>query len=45
MSLSLDASGLGASATSLNLWLSLTEIHAAVGIDLREEGFREGDKI
>ena len=45
MSLSLDASGLGASATSLNLWLSATEIHASVGIDLREEGFREGDKI
>jgi len=45
MSLSLDASGLGASATSLDLWLSATEIHAAVGIDLREEGFREGDKI
>ena len=45
MSLSLDASGLGASATSLNLWISATEIHAAVGIDLREEGFREGDKI
>jgi len=45
MSLSLDASSLGASATSLGLWLSATEIHAAVGIDLREEGFREGDKI
>ena len=45
MSLALDASSLGASVTSLNLWISATEIHAAVGIDLREEGFREGDKI